>query len=112
MSNADESIRRDGTTRRTLLRGGAVAGFAAIGGILPDGLASADDKPAYRAHKERINQSVVKWCFRSLDVPTLARHSAAMGIKSVELVPPKHWPVLRKLGLRCAISSLRSAVRA
>ena len=52
----------------------------------------------------RIRQSVVPWCFNPMPVEELARHAAAMGLKSVELCDPKHWPLLKELGLTCAIA--------
>ena len=95
-----------GRSRRAVLRGGAAAGVAAIGGIFPAGLpAAAPDEP-YRAHRGRIRQSVVHWCFnKRFDVPALARMSKQMGIRSVELCPVKDWPILTRLGLECAITS-------
>jgi hydroxypyruvate isomerase len=54
--------------------------------------------------KGRIRQSVVSWCFNPMTVPDLAKHSARLGLKSVELVDPKHWPMLRDLGMTCAIA--------
>jgi hydroxypyruvate isomerase len=56
------------------------------------------------ARKGRIKQSVVPWCFRPLSVPELAKHAAALGLKSVELCDPKFWPELKNLGLTCAIA--------
>jgi hydroxypyruvate isomerase len=52
----------------------------------------------------RIRQSVVPWCFNPMSVPELAKHSAALGLQSVELCDPKHWPLLKELGLTCAIA--------
>lgn len=52
----------------------------------------------------RIRQSVIPWCFNPMPVPELAKHSAALGIQSVELCDPKHWPMLKELGLTCAIA--------
>jgi hydroxypyruvate isomerase len=52
----------------------------------------------------RIKQSVVPWCFSGISVPELAKHAAALGLASVELCDPKHWPALKELGLTCAIS--------
>ena len=52
----------------------------------------------------RIKQSVVSWCFNPMPVPELAKHAARLGMKSVELVDPAHWPMLRDLGLTCAIA--------
>lgn len=55
---------------------------------------------------DRINHSVVPWCFKeSHTVEQLARFGASIGLKSVELCDAKHWPLLRELGLTCAIAS-------
>ncbi len=40
-----------------------------------------------------------------MPVPELARHAAALGLKSVELCPTQHWPLLKELGLTPAIAS-------
>ena len=39
-----------------------------------------------------------------MPVPELARHAAALGLQSVELCDPKFWPLLKELGLTCAIA--------
>jgi hydroxypyruvate isomerase len=36
---------------------------------------------------------------------TLARNVAAMGVRSIELVDPKSWPILKKHGLICALAN-------
>lgn len=64
----------------------------------------SDPGPDYKAAGKRINQSVCAWCFRPMSVEDLAINSAKMGIKSVELVSPKDWPLLKKHGLTCAIA--------
>ncbi len=58
----------------------------------------------YRVKNNRINQSVIQWCFNPMTVEELAVASAPMGLKSVELVGPEHWPMLKKYGLTCAIA--------
>ncbi|MBI5757495.1 MAG: TIM barrel protein [Planctomycetales bacterium] len=58
----------------------------------------------YVAHNGRIKQSVVQWCFKKMPIDELARHAARMGILSVEVVGPEHWPMLKKLNLTCALS--------
>jgi hydroxypyruvate isomerase len=63
----------------------------------------SQNRPA--ALKGRLKQSVCPWCFEPMDLETLARNAAAMGIKSVELVPPEKWPILKKHGLICALSN-------
>jgi hydroxypyruvate isomerase len=64
----------------------------------------AAEEGSYRAKSNRINQSVILWCFKPMPVEELARHAAQMGIKSVELVQPEYWPMLKKLGLVCAMT--------
>jgi hydroxypyruvate isomerase len=34
-----------------------------------------------------------------MDVETLARHAAAIGLSALENVPPKDWPILKRYGL-------------
>lgn len=59
----------------------------------------------YVAKNGRIQQSVIHWCFKPMPAEELANHAVRMGMKSVELVAPEHWPTLKNLGLICAISS-------
>ncbi len=80
----------------------AIATATAAG--LSSALAEVADLKSFRVKNGRIKQSVVPWCFNPMPVEELARHSAAMGLKSVELCDPKHWPLLRELGMTCAIS--------
>lgn len=97
--------------RRSLMSsalGVAAAGvYAAAGGQA----AAAADGPDWRVVRERIRQSVVHWCFKPMDVETLARAAAAMGLKSVEIVEPADWPILKKYGLTCAIAPSHGFVK-
>ncbi len=87
-------------TRRSALKTLAVA--AVLGAE-----ATAQEKAGgtFRVKSGRIRQSVVPWCFNPMPVPELARHAAAMDLKSVELCDPKFWPELKQLGLTPAIAS-------
>lgn len=75
------------------------------------GFSILSSKPAesetefYRVKNNRINQSVVHWCYEPMTVAELAKNAAKMGIKSVELVEPEHWKTLKELGLTCAIAN-------
>jgi hydroxypyruvate isomerase len=71
---------------------------------LPSAFAQ-DSAGPYKVKNGRIKQSVVPWCFNPMKVEELARHAAAMGLQSVELCDPKVWPLLKELGMTCAISS-------
>ncbi len=101
-------------SRRSVLAGaaGLVASSAAfhVGGGGSTAAEPAEDA-AWKIEKGRINQSVVSWCFNPLPVEDLAKAAAGMGLKSVELCDPKHWPMLKSLGLTCAIGSTHGFVR-
>lgn len=100
---------QDHLTRRALLAAAAVAGTtAALNSAAAE--TTADD-PRWKIAKGRINQSVVAWCFKPMPVEELARHAAALGMKSVELVPPSDWPVLKKHSLTCAIAGSHGFVK-
>ena len=58
----------------------------------------------YRIANGRIRQSVVHWNMKPLTVVELADASAGMGLSSVELISPEHWPMLKERGLTCAIA--------
>lgn len=66
--------------------------------------ARAEEPPYYRVARGRVRQSVCHWCMSPLSVEELAAGAARMGVRSVELVGPEHWPTLKKHGLTCAIA--------
>jgi hydroxypyruvate isomerase len=101
---------QDHLTRRAMLATAAVAGTTAA--LTPaSAVETTADDPHWKIAKGRINQSVVAWCFKPMPVEELARHAAALGMKSVELVPPSDWPVLKKHGLTCAIAGSHGFVK-
>jgi hydroxypyruvate isomerase len=106
-------------SRRELLVGTAALGAASL--ISQNTcVQAAEDKPVktasapsadWKVTSGRVKQSVVHWCFNPMEVETLARASSQMGLRSVELVDPKYWPLLKELGLACAISSSHGFVK-
>ena len=94
-------------TRRRLL-GSAIGATALTALSVPHFVRAAEDKPAKAGRvvtNGRIKQSVCPWCFNPMPLETLCQSAAAMGILSVELVPPTDWPTLKKHGLVCALTS-------
>ncbi len=88
-------------TRRTALKTAAAAALAASAPFTH----AQEDKPLlYRVKKGRIKQSVVPWCFHPTPPEDLALFAAGFGLKSVELIDPKHWPMLKELDLTVAIA--------
>ena len=75
-------------TRRSAFR---MAGAAAA--TLPVAL-----QPA-RAAGGRIKQSVARWCYNKFSVEDLARESARIGLKGMDLIEPADWPLVQKYGL-------------
>ena len=88
--------------RRQLLTA-AAASTAALSLCATD-IKATEPTQDWKISQGRINQSVIRWCFDPISVETLARGGAAMGLKSVELIDPKDWPILRKYNLVCAIT--------
>lgn len=53
----------------------------------------------------RIKQSIVHWCFQDYwDVEQTCQIARQLGVTSIEIVGPEHWPTLKKHGLTCAIA--------
>ncbi len=88
-------------SRRSILKTGFLFGAAMT---LPRIAKPAAEENFYKAKANRIRQSVVLWCFKPMSVEELARNAVRLGMQSVELVAPEHWPLLKKLGLACAIT--------
>jgi hydroxypyruvate isomerase len=71
---------------------------------------AAEDRPI--ASRGRIKQSIVHWCYaETWSVEQLAVVAKQLGCQSVELVDAKYWPMLKQLGLTCAIASSHGFVK-
>lgn len=49
--------------------------------------------------KGRLNQSVCRWCYNGIPIDDLARESAKLGLRSIDLVEMKDWAAVKKYGL-------------
>lgn len=58
----------------------------------------SDDKTSSQL-KGNINHSVCRWCYNSIPIEELCAAGKKMGLKGIDLVGPKDWPVLKKYGL-------------
>lgn len=103
-TNPESSKAADGALSRRNLLKLAGSGALALGASALPSLAAAENAEPYRVKNGRINQSVIYWCFKPMSVPDLAKNAAPMGLKSVELVGPEFWPMLKENGLTCAIA--------
>jgi hydroxypyruvate isomerase len=87
-------------SRRSVLRVAAGAG-AAMTAVGAHGLGR--ERVATRG---RIKQSIAYWCVEKYwNVEETCRIAKELGCRSVELVEPKDWPILKRYGLVCAIHS-------
>ncbi len=105
MHNQPNSMNKLNLTRRRMLQG--AAGALAAGTLAVSQTVRAEDKPAAESEKAvvkgRLKQSACAWCFK-MPLDQLAQNAAAIGLKSIELVEPKDWPILQKHGLICAMT--------
>jgi sugar phosphate isomerase/epimerase len=91
--------------RRNLLQSCVAAGAAALTSRATSTAGAAEGKDEF---KGRINQSIVFWCFNSAgekwDIDKTCQVAKELKCKSVEVVDPAHWGVLKKHGLICALA--------
>ncbi len=90
--------------RRTVLKGALAATAAAAAS--PFATATAAEPP--HARVGRVKQSVAFWCFNARGdkwgVDKVCEVTKGLGVGSVELIGPEHWPTLAKHGLICAMA--------
>ncbi len=95
-----------GVTRRDLFK--RAAGVAAAGAVVGAGTHLLGAETGKAVTNGRIDQSIVFWCFNvagdKWDVEQQCQVANKLGCKSIELVEPKDFPVLKKHGLVCAIT--------
>lgn len=49
--------------------------------------------------KGNVNHSACRWCYNSIPLEEFCEASKSIGLKAIDLVGPKDWPVLKKYGL-------------
>ena len=55
--------------------------------------------------KGNINHSVCRWCYNKIPFEEFLAEAKEIGLKSVELLTPKEWPLAQKIGLTCAVAT-------
>jgi hydroxypyruvate isomerase len=82
--------------RRQILQGAAALTMA--------GVAAGDDDPAFKIRNNRVKQSIMGWTFNPMPTEELAKHCRDLGMHAMEGVDPKHYPMIRDLGLKIALT--------
>ena len=59
--------------------------------------------------KGNIKHSVCRWCYQDIPLEEFCEKVAAIGLKSVELLTEKEWPVAQQYGLTCAMATYPNA---
>ncbi|MES2331537.1 MAG: TIM barrel protein [Bacteroidota bacterium] len=72
------------------------AALAAGSAVLPSFAAGDKKTPMLKGN---INHSVCRWCFSSFTLDELCVAAVDIGLKGIDLVPPKDWPTLKKYNL-------------
>jgi hydroxypyruvate isomerase len=85
-------------TRRAALKSGLAATALAS---LP-GLASGEE--ATPVGKNRIHQSVCRWCYKDIPLDRLCAYAAQIGLKGIDLLEPEEYEVPRRYGLICTMA--------
>jgi len=92
-------------SRRSILQHAGVGAATAVAFSLSS-CDAADKRTGVKmaATKGRIKQSIAYWCFQEYwSVEQTCHIAKQLGCKSVELVEPKDWPILKKYGLVLAL---------
>lgn len=93
-------------SRRAIVAGLTTAGLMAVPRI------NRADEPAATAPPGALKQSLVNWCYAKYwPLPDMCEIANQLGCRSVELVQPDHWPVLKTYGLTCALAPCHSFVQ-
>ena len=86
----------DNLGRREFLQGSAAAAFVAA--------AKQDDDASFKIKNGRVRQSIMGWTFNPMPTEELAKNCKALGMHAMEGVDPKHYPMIRELGLKIALT--------
>lgn len=96
-------IENQKSNRRTAIK--KLAGTAALGFLAPSLSQRLEAAEASLADnlKGNINHSVCRWCYNDVPLEDLCVAAKEIGLKSIELVGPNEWDILKKHGLDCAM---------
>ena len=79
----------------------AIAAGVAGTALLPLNVLAMEKTPALRGN---INHSVCQWCYGDMPLEKLCEAARSLGIRSIDLLNEKQWPVAARYGLTCAMA--------
>jgi hydroxypyruvate isomerase len=89
-------------SRRRALKN-LMMGSIAIGGFSSFGDKILTMEKQKSELKGNINHAVCRWCYSSVPMDDFCVGAKEIGIKGVDLVGPKDWPILKKFGLESSM---------
>jgi hydroxypyruvate isomerase len=99
-------------SRRRFIHNTSLAVTGTVVGSLAKGSYAAESKKRSmeRVVKNgRINQALSRWCFGDVPFEQLCEAAAKMGLKGIDLLPPKsEYATLKKYGLVCSLVNSHS----
>jgi len=103
-------MNQDKLSRRTFIRNTSILAAGTIAGALAGkGHAAAEVERIVK--KDRINQSVSKWCYGKFSLDELCAIAKKMGLKAIDLLGPRDFPTVKKHGLVCSMISTHSLTK-
>ncbi len=93
--------RNDRISRRQAIQ---AAGVAAVSQAVPPRTEALEPMRT----RGNLKQSVCQWCYGTVPLEKLAAESARIGYKSIELLTPDQYKVIKPLGLTCAMVRCKS----
>jgi hydroxypyruvate isomerase len=87
--------------RRDLIRSGITGAAAAL--WLREGQAQQTSGTAPVKRKDRIHQSVSRWCYQKIPLDQLCTYAAQIGLKGIDLLKVEEFEVPRRYGLICTM---------
>lgn len=87
--------------RRDLIRSGITGAAAAL--WLREGQAQQTSGAVPVKRKDRIHQSVSRWCYQKIPLDQLCTFAAQIGLKGIDLLKVEEFEVPRRYGLICTM---------
>jgi hydroxypyruvate isomerase len=78
-------------------------GSITIGGIPSLSQISGKKEKTFPPLKGNINHAVCRWCYSAIPMDDFCIGAKDIGIKGIDLVGPKDWPILKKFGLHSSM---------
>jgi hydroxypyruvate isomerase len=94
---------QNNSSRRNLIKQLAVGTLAVAANPLSSLANDAPYENEMSKLKGNINHSICQWTYSFLTLDELCIAVKKMGLKAIDLIEPKEWPILKKHGLTCSM---------